>query len=199
MQQVCMEYMYKRETYHLACYYMDAYLNLKPANKENLQLIGIVAIQIATKMEVSFFQFNFRKSFLPPFVDSENARITLILINKWMKSKSISFDHWISNWIPKLKMYGAITFWFNGILLWQTTLPIFESEPLFISRSHQRHLIWLSENFSKCLNSLCWIYRPSNFPWKFKWAPLFISQQVIWQFFNERKEFWRVWYPNHFE
>ena len=26
MQQVCMEHMFKRETYHLACYYVDRYL-----------------------------------------------------------------------------------------------------------------------------------------------------------------------------
>lgn len=55
MMEVCMEYTLKRETYHYAVNYVDRYLSGSPAiQKGELQLIGVTAMYLASKVEVSF-------------------------------------------------------------------------------------------------------------------------------------------------
>lgn len=53
LMEVCQEYLLKRETFHLAVTYVDRFLS-KTQNvmKAQLQLVGICALYIASKLEV---------------------------------------------------------------------------------------------------------------------------------------------------
>lgn len=54
MQQVCMEYRLKRYTYHLSIYYVDKFIEKnRNIERSTLQLLGVVAIQLASKIEVN--------------------------------------------------------------------------------------------------------------------------------------------------
>ena len=54
MMEVCNEFTMKRETFHLSVNYVDRILSLMiNIQKNELQLIGIVAMFIASKIEVS--------------------------------------------------------------------------------------------------------------------------------------------------
>ncbi len=54
MQEVATEFTLKRETYHYALNYVDRYLTVVPNIKKwELQLVGVTAMYIASKMEVS--------------------------------------------------------------------------------------------------------------------------------------------------
>ena len=56
MIQVCEVYTLHRETYYLAVDYIDRYLsNTKNIHKTRLQLVGVTALFIAAKLEVSCF------------------------------------------------------------------------------------------------------------------------------------------------
>jgi hypothetical protein len=56
MMEVCMEFTLKRETYHYAVNYVDRYLSSVPQiQKWELQLIGVTAMYIASKVEVFSF------------------------------------------------------------------------------------------------------------------------------------------------
>jgi len=53
MMEVCSEFTLKRETFHLAINYVDRYLTkVKNIEKNKLQLIGLSAMYIASKVEV---------------------------------------------------------------------------------------------------------------------------------------------------
>jgi cyclin E len=55
MIEVCMEFTLKRETFHYAVNFTDRYLSLVPNIKKwKLQLVGVAAMYIASKMEVLF-------------------------------------------------------------------------------------------------------------------------------------------------
>ena len=52
MMEVCMEFKLKRETFHLACNYLDRFLSLSPGvDKSQLQLIGVTSLFMASKFE----------------------------------------------------------------------------------------------------------------------------------------------------
>jgi cyclin E len=56
MMEVCTEFTLKRETYHMACNFVDRYLSLSQSIPKNyLQLLGVSAMFIAAKMEVRIF------------------------------------------------------------------------------------------------------------------------------------------------
>lgn len=61
MMEVCMEFTLKRETFHYSLNYVDRYLSSVPnIQKWELQLVGVTAMYIASKVEVSsifFFKF----------------------------------------------------------------------------------------------------------------------------------------------
>ena len=55
MMEVCMEFGLKRETFHYGVNYIDRYLSAVPnIQKVELQLIGVTAIYMASKVEVNF-------------------------------------------------------------------------------------------------------------------------------------------------
>ena len=55
MQEVATEFTLKRETYHYAINYVDRYLTvIVNIKKWKLQLVGVTAMYIASKMEVQF-------------------------------------------------------------------------------------------------------------------------------------------------
>lgn len=55
MMEVCSEFTLKRETFHLAVNYVDRYLSkVKHIEKNKLQLIGLCAMYVASKIEVFF-------------------------------------------------------------------------------------------------------------------------------------------------
>ena len=55
MQEVATEFTLKRETYHYAINYVDRYLTvIRNIKKWKLQLVGVTAMYIASKMEVQF-------------------------------------------------------------------------------------------------------------------------------------------------
>ena len=52
MMEVCMEFTLKRETFYYAVNFVDRYLSrVKNIKKNNLQLIGVTSMYIASKME----------------------------------------------------------------------------------------------------------------------------------------------------
>lgn len=52
MMEVCLDYCLKRETFHLSIIYLDKYLSIKKDIKtKELQLVGLVSILLAGKME----------------------------------------------------------------------------------------------------------------------------------------------------
>lgn len=52
MQEVCSDYLFKRETFHMAANFVDRYLSVKDnIEKSTLQLIGLTALFLAAKME----------------------------------------------------------------------------------------------------------------------------------------------------
>lgn len=52
MQEVCSDYLFKRETFYYAVNFVDRYLSLTSAvEKKNLQLIGLTALYLAAKVE----------------------------------------------------------------------------------------------------------------------------------------------------
>ena len=52
MQEVCSDYLFKRETFHMAANFVDRYLSVKAdIEKNTLQLIGLTALFLAAKME----------------------------------------------------------------------------------------------------------------------------------------------------
>lgn len=52
MQEVCSDYLFKRETFYYAVNFVDRYLSLSPAvEKKNLQLVGLTALYLAAKVE----------------------------------------------------------------------------------------------------------------------------------------------------
>lgn len=52
MQEVCSDYLLKRETFYYAVNYVDRYLSAVPAvEKKNLQLVGLTALYLAAKVE----------------------------------------------------------------------------------------------------------------------------------------------------
>jgi len=54
MMEVCMEFTLKRETFHYAVNYVDRYLSAVPnVQKWELQLVGVTAMYIASKVEVN--------------------------------------------------------------------------------------------------------------------------------------------------
>lgn len=54
IMEVCNEFTLKRETFHLAVNYVDRYMSIVVnVSKSELQLIGIVAMFIASKVEVN--------------------------------------------------------------------------------------------------------------------------------------------------
>jgi cyclin E len=57
MMEVCCEFHLKRETFHLSVAYLDQYLSqAEPTLKAKLQLVGLAAMVIATKIEVPSFK-----------------------------------------------------------------------------------------------------------------------------------------------
>jgi len=53
MMEVCCEFHLRRETFHLAVTYVDQYLSKsEPITKGKLQLVGLTAMVLATKVEV---------------------------------------------------------------------------------------------------------------------------------------------------
>ena len=55
IQQVCSEYTFKRETFHLACGYIDSFLSARrDVERHLLQLVGLTALFLASKMEEVF-------------------------------------------------------------------------------------------------------------------------------------------------
>jgi hypothetical protein len=54
MMEVSAEFALKRETFHLACWHVDRFLSVQSCvRKEDFQLVGLVAMFIAAKSEVS--------------------------------------------------------------------------------------------------------------------------------------------------
>lgn len=54
MMEVSAEFSMKRETFHYSCNFTDRYLSkVHHINKGDLQLVGVTALYIASKMEVS--------------------------------------------------------------------------------------------------------------------------------------------------
>lgn len=51
MMEVCDEFGLKRETFHLATYYVDLYLTKVYCRVENLQLLGAASLLLACKVE----------------------------------------------------------------------------------------------------------------------------------------------------
>lgn len=52
MQEVCSDYLLKRETFYYAVNYVDRYLSVTPnVEKKNLQLVGLTALYLAAKVE----------------------------------------------------------------------------------------------------------------------------------------------------
>jgi cyclin E len=52
MQEVCSDYLLKRETYYYAVNYVDRYLSLVPnVEKKSLQLVGLTCLYLAAKVE----------------------------------------------------------------------------------------------------------------------------------------------------
>ena len=51
IMEVCDEFHFNRETFHLATYYVDLYLSKKESYKEEFQLLGTAALLLAAKME----------------------------------------------------------------------------------------------------------------------------------------------------
>jgi Cyclin, N-terminal domain len=63
MCEVCSDYTLKRETYHYAINYVDRYLTVVPnVKKKKLQLIGVTALYMASKMEVLLIFQGFLKA-----------------------------------------------------------------------------------------------------------------------------------------
>lgn len=59
MMEVTAEFSLKRETFHLAVWYVDRFLSLQSCvRKEEFQLVGLVAMFIASKAEVSIYLGN---------------------------------------------------------------------------------------------------------------------------------------------
>lgn len=55
MKEVCQEYEYSRETFHIAVNYMDRYLGLtKNFMRKKIQLLGITCLFIASKLDEDF-------------------------------------------------------------------------------------------------------------------------------------------------
>jgi len=58
MMEVCMEFTLKRETFHYAVNYVDRYLLAVPnIQKWELQLVGVTAMYLASKVEVNFLSY----------------------------------------------------------------------------------------------------------------------------------------------
>ena len=52
LMEVCCDFYFKRETFHLACNYIDRYLDAVPdIKKSDFQLVGVSALLIASKFE----------------------------------------------------------------------------------------------------------------------------------------------------
>lgn len=55
IMELCEEFAFKRDTFHYAVNYIDRYLSVKRnIEKKKFQLIGVVALSIASKFEVSY-------------------------------------------------------------------------------------------------------------------------------------------------
>ena len=65
MMEVCMEFTLKRETFHYAVNYVDRYLSTIPnIQKWELQLVGVTAMYLASKVEVVILLLQLLKPFL---------------------------------------------------------------------------------------------------------------------------------------
>ena len=85
MMEVSSEFLMKRETYHLAVMYVDKYLSKLTILKQELQLLGVTSMFIASKMEVYIISHNFliRKYIQPKLLILVNLQIMDTQVNRY--------------------------------------------------------------------------------------------------------------------
>ena len=122
--EVSSDFFLKTSTFHYAVNYIDRFLSMTPnVPKNNFQLVGLTAINLATKLEEVYvpqladFAASAGKIF--PVETIKKMELVMMKVGKPITIRPLNGESF-----PQLYIYGQIGTLFSGTILWKTVLSV---------------------------------------------------------------------------